>query len=174
MDRRVFKPLLTRKRGLIAVLAAALAAVLSLGVAGWGGAALAAPTTHAGHVPAEARGLGQLSGLLPRNKLTMPSAIEVNLSKEYVRLPIYPGIAYAGTPRAEKVWYILEDASTTGAADDLGVNYVPKLANMGIGRPAYVQTVHPTNPSPEQNQPSATRLTRLRLARSPARPRALA
>ena len=31
------------------------------------------------------------------------------------------------------MWYILEDASTPGAADDLGVNYAPKLANMAIG-----------------------------------------
>jgi hypothetical protein len=97
-------------------------------LAGCGGAALAAPAAHAGHVPAEARGLGQLSGILPAEKLTLPSAIEVNLSKEYVRLPIYPGVAYAGTSHAEKVWYVLKDASTQGAADDLGVNYAPKLA----------------------------------------------
>ena len=32
-----------------------------------------------------------------------------------MRLPIYPGIAYAGTPHQETVWYILEDASTGGA-----------------------------------------------------------
>jgi hypothetical protein len=151
MNRRVLRPLLTRKRGLIAVLAAALAAGVSLGVTGCGGAALAAPTTHAGHVPAEARGLGQLSSLLPRDKLTLGSAIEVNLSKEYVRLPLYPGIAYAGTSHAEKVWYILEDASTQGAADDLGVNYAPKLADIGISCPARVQTVHLINQSPEQN-----------------------
>jgi hypothetical protein len=151
MNRRVLRPLLTRKRGLIAVLAAALAAGVSLGVTGCGGAALAAPTTHAGHVPAEARGLGQLSSLLPRDKLTLGSAIEVNLSKEYVRLPLYPGIAYAGTSHAEKVWYILEDASTQGAADDLGVNYAPKLADIGISCPARVQTAHLINQSPEQN-----------------------
>ena len=47
--------------------------------------------------------------------------------------------------------YILEDASTPGAADDLGVNYAPKLANMAISCPACVQTVHLINPTPEQN-----------------------
>jgi len=49
------------------------------------------------------------------------------------------------------VRYILEDASTPGAADDLGVNYAPKLANMAISCPACVQTVHLINPTPEQN-----------------------
>jgi len=130
---------------------AALAAGVSLGLAGWAGAASAAPAARAGHIPGEAHGLGQLSGILPRHKLTLPSAIEVNLSKEYVRLPIYPGIAYAGTKHAEKVWYILEDASTQGAADDLGVNFAPKLANIGISCPKCVQTVHLINLPPSQN-----------------------
>lgn len=49
------------------------------------------------------------------------------------------------------MWYILEDASTPGAADDLSVNYAPKLANMAISCPACVQTVHLINPTPEQN-----------------------
>jgi hypothetical protein len=147
MNRRIFKPLLPRKRRPIAMLGA-LAAAASLGLAGWGAAASAAPaapSAHLGHVPGEAKGLGQLSGILPASKLTLPSTIEVNLSKEYARLPIYPGIAYAGTPRAEKVWYILEDASTEGAADDLGVNFAPKLANMAIDCPKCVQTVHLVN-----------------------------
>jgi hypothetical protein len=153
MKQSIFRPWLARKRAPIAVLAAAAAAA-SLGLAGWGGAALAAsaaPAARAGHVPGEARGLGQLSGLLPRHKLTLPSTIEVNLSKEYARLPIYPGVAYAGTKHAEKVWYILEDASTEGAADDLGVNYAPKLANMAIDCAACVQTVHLINLPASQN-----------------------
>ena len=40
-----------------------------------------------------ATGLGQLSGLLPASHLTEESAIQVNLSNETVRLPIYPGDA---------------------------------------------------------------------------------
>ena len=130
---------------------AALAAGASLGLAGWAGVASAAPAAPTGHVPGEAKGLGQLSGILPTDKLTLPSAIEVNLSKEYVRLPIYPGVAYAGTKHAEKVWYILEDASTQGAADDLGLNYAPKLANMAIDCPGCVQTVHLINLPASQN-----------------------
>ena len=68
-----------------------------------------------------------------------------------MRLPIYPGVAYAGTQHQEKVWYILEDASTQGAADDLGVNFAPKLANIGISCPACVQTVHLINLPASQN-----------------------
>jgi len=150
VNRSIFKPLLIGRRAPIAVLVAAVATAASLGLAGCGGAASAA-SGRVTQVPGEATGLGQLSGLLPASHLTLPSAIEVNLSKEYVRLPIYPGIAYAGTPHQEKVWYILEDASTSGAADDLGVNFAPKLANIGISCPACVQTVHLINPPPSQN-----------------------
>jgi hypothetical protein len=54
-------------------------------------------TRPAEQVPAEANGLGQLTGLLPRDHLTQESAIQVNLSNETVRLPLYPRIAYKGT-----------------------------------------------------------------------------
>ena len=153
MNGNISESLRARNRAPVALLVAALAAVASLGLAGPASAAPATSATAeaAAQIPAEATGLGQLSGLLPRNKLTLQSAIEVNLSQEYVRLPLYPGIAYAGTPHAETVWYILEDASAEGAADDLGVNYAPKLANIGISCPACVQTVTLINPSPEQN-----------------------
>jgi hypothetical protein len=90
--------------------------------------------------------LGQVSGLLPRDHLTLESAIQVDLSSETVRLPLYPGMA-----NGQKVWYILLDASDPGLAHDLGVNYAPKLANIGIGCPACVQTVTLTNPTPAQN-----------------------
>jgi hypothetical protein len=124
--------------------AAVLAAVVPSG-------ANAAPVARADQVPAEANGLGQLSGLLPASHLTEESAIQVNLSNETVRLPLYPGIAYKGTPHQEKVWYILLDASDAGAAHDLGVNYAPKLANIGISDPAAVQTVTLENPTPQAN-----------------------
>jgi hypothetical protein len=154
VNLRTFRRVPASKRGLIAVLAAAVAVSTSLAVAaGTGTAASAAPAApvRAAQVPGESTGLGQLSGILPASHLTLQSAIEVNLSQEYVRLPLYPGIAYAGTPHQEKVWYILEDASTPGAADDLGVNYAPKLANIGISCPACVQTVHLINLPPSQN-----------------------
>jgi hypothetical protein len=101
--------------------------------------------------PGESKGLGQLSGLLPAKKLTLESAIRVDLSNETVRLPLYPGIAYKGTPRQEKVWYVLLDASDSGLAHDLGVNYAPKLENLAISDPAAVQNVTLVNPTPKQN-----------------------
>jgi hypothetical protein len=92
-------------------------------------------------------GLGQLTGLLPRDHLTEESAIQVNLDKETVRLPLYPGMA-----NGKKVWYTLLDASDAGLAHDLGVNYAPKLANLANGCPECVQTVKLESPTPEQNR----------------------
>ena len=103
-------------------------------------------------IPASATGLGQLSGVLPRSNLTLESAIEINLSKEYARLPIYPETApNPKTGKTERVWYLLRDASDKGLADDLGVNYAPKLLNMAVSCPECVQTVTEENPSPENN-----------------------
>src|SRR5438552_17228948 len=102
--------------------------------------------------PGAAKGLGQLSGLLPRDHLTTESAIQVDLSKETVRLPLYKGIAYKGTPQQETVWYVLLDASDAGLAHDLGVNYAPKLANIAINDPEAVQTVTLESPTPDQNK----------------------
>ena len=101
---------------------------------------------------ASAQGLGPLSGLLPRDHLTEESAIQVDLSKESVRLPLYKGIAYKGTPNQETVWFTLLDASDQGIAHDLGVNYAPKLGNLAIGDPAAVQTVSLEAPTPDQNK----------------------
>src|ERR1700733_2492920 len=154
MNRRIFRSVPAIKRGSIAVLAAAVAAAVSLAVAGCAGsAASAAPGAQAPRVQGTgfATGLGQLSGLLPRDHLTEESAIQVDLSNETVRLPLYPGTAYAGTPHAEKVWYVLLDASDSGLAHDLGVNYAPKLANIAISDPAAVQTVTLGSPTPLQN-----------------------
>src|SRR6266704_2916413 len=91
-------------------------------------------------------GLGQLSGLLPRDHLTEESAIQVNLSTETVRLPLYKGEAYGKT-----AWFLLLDASDAGLAHDLGVNYAPKLADMAISCPTCVQTVTLDSPTPAQN-----------------------
>ena len=117
--------------------------------------------------PAAASGLGQLSGLLPRNKLTLESAIQVNLSDETVRLPLYPGDAQCGKP----VWYVLLDASDAGLAHDLGVNYAPKLANIAISDPAAVQTVTLgiTDPGTEPVRAGGGALRRARPDFSPTR-----
>jgi hypothetical protein len=151
MNRRIFRLVPAIKRGSIAVLAAAVAAAVSMAVAGCAGSAASAAPVARVQGTGSATGLGQLSGLLPRDHLTEESAIQVDLSNETVRLPLYPGTAYAGTPHAEKVWYVLLDASDSGLAHDLGVNYAPKLANIAISDPAAVQTVTLGSPTPLQN-----------------------
>ena len=91
--KRARTPLITR-----AVMA--LSALLALGVLGFGALASASTRHHsnhrahrADHGAGSATGLGQLSGLLPRDHLTLGSAIQVNLSNETVRLPLYRGDA---------------------------------------------------------------------------------
>src|SRR5574338_212027 len=129
---------LVSKRGMLgaAVLVAAASGVL-------GSATLAG----ADDAPASAKDLGQLTGLLPRDNLTVESAIQVDLDKESVRLPLYKGEAGGKT-----VWYVLLDASDAGLAHDLGVNYAPKLANLAIGCADCVQPVTLDAPSPTENK----------------------
>ena len=133
------------------VIAAVAAVVIAAGQLG-------APPAQARVGATKAHGaagrLGPLSGILPRDHLTVESAIQVNLSNETARLPLYPGDApVPGHPgQTERVWYVLLDASDAGLAKDLGVNYAPKLANLAIGDPAAVQTVTLDKPSPAQNK----------------------
>jgi hypothetical protein len=91
-------------------------------------------------------GLGQLTGQLPRDHLTVESALGVDLDKESVRLPLYKGTAGGQT-----VWYVLLDASDSGIAHDLGINYAPKLSNLAINDPEAVQTVTIGSPTPQEN-----------------------
>src|SRR6266566_3857480 len=130
--------MMTSRRWLLA------ATVLLVGVAAvMGGTAVAGGKD----APSSAKGLGQLTGLLPRDQLTVESAIQVDLDKETVRLPLYKGEANGQT-----VWFVLLDASDAGLAHDLGVNYAPKLANIGISDPEAVQTVTLDSPTPAQNK----------------------
>jgi len=129
--------ILTRRWGLAAAAAVAVAASAVVATAAFAGSDATAAKTG---------GLGQTSGLLPRDHLTLESAIQVNLSKETVRLPLYPGEAHG-----KRVWFVLLDSSDAGLAHDLGVNYAPKLANIAISDPAAVQTVTLSSPTPAQN-----------------------
>src|SRR2546421_6105539 len=140
MEHRPFRSIHANKRVLIATTTILLVATFVAVVAGNTGHKVRSASADVG-------GLGQLSGLLPRNKLTTESAIQVDLSHEMVRLPLYKGEAYGKT-----AWFILLDASDAGLAHDLGVNYAPKLANIAIGDPAAVQTVTLDSPSPAQNR----------------------
>src|SRR6201981_2800189 len=138
-----------KRRWWLAAAAAVLVAVSAVLTTVASGGASAAPSeataaTAGGRGPAA--GLGQLAALLPRNHLTEESALQVDLSKETVRLPLYPGTANGKT-----VWYVLLDASDAGLAHDLGVNYAPKLANIASSDPAAVQTVTLGSPAPQAN-----------------------
>jgi len=141
---------MTRARVLSAVnnrrvLAAILIGVsaLALGVAGrW-----TAPAKAAVRAPGAAQGLGQLSGLLPRENLVLESTLQVDLTAETVRLPLYKG-----TANGHDVWYVLTEASDIGLAHNSGLNYAPKLANIAIGCPDCVQTVTLDSPTADQNK----------------------
>src|SRR5579864_4407804 len=143
MEHRSEGSIHANKRVLIAMTIALLVATLVAVVAGNTGHKARSASALTKVPPG---GLGQLSGLLPRDHLTLESSIQVDLSHETVRLPLYKGEAYGKT-----AWFILLDASDAGLAHDLGVNYAPKLANIGIGCPACVQTVTLDNPTPAQN-----------------------
>jgi len=139
MEHQPIRSARANKRGLIALIALLLVATLVALVPGILGHKVKSTSANVG-------GLGQLSGLLPRDHLTEESAIQVDLSHETVRLPLYKGEAYGKT-----AWFILLDASDIGLAHDLGVNYAPKLANIGISCPTCVQTVTIDSPTPAQN-----------------------
>lgn len=90
--------------------------------------------------------LGPTTGLLSRDHLTLESAIQVDLSKETVRLPLYKGKS-----GGETVWFVLLDTSDAGLAHNHGINYAPKLANLAIGCPECVQEVTLEAPTPSEN-----------------------
>jgi hypothetical protein len=143
MEHRPIRSIRANKPVLIATITVLLVATLIAVVAGITGRGVRPASAVIEDSPG---GLGPTSGLLPRDHLTEESAIQVDLSHETVRMPLYKGEAYGKT-----AWFILLDASDSGLAHDLGVNYAPKLANIGIGCPACVQTVTIDNPTPAQN-----------------------
>ncbi len=116
---------------------------LALGVAGrW-----TSPAKAAVRAPGATQGLGQLSGLLPRDNLVLESTLQVDLTTDTVRLPLYKG-----TANGHDVWFILTEASDIGLAHNSGLNYAPKLANIAVGCPECVQTVTLDSPTADQNK----------------------
>ncbi len=81
-------------------------------------------------------GTGPRSGVLPAAKQTIGSAVKVDLDNQFVRLPLH-----RGEFKGASVWYILTDASTQGAADELNLNFAPKLDNASVGCATCVQEV---------------------------------
>ena len=95
---------------------------------------------HHAHTPAAAArppASASSAACCPRNKLTVESAIQVNLNNDTVRLPIYPGDApVPATPgQTERVWYVLLDASDNGLAHDLGRQLRPEAGQHWDRRP---------------------------------------
>jgi hypothetical protein len=120
----------------VALAAAAVALPLTVGIA----------TTAGANSPA-ARFPGQNSGLLPAEKLTVKSALQVDLTRETVRLPLFKAHVHG-----QDAWYVITEASDPGIAADLNVNHAAKLNNLSIGCDTCVQTAGVEAPSPEQNR----------------------
>lgn len=74
--------------------------------------------------------------LLDHANLTVESALGVNLTNSSVTLPLHQGKFQGRT-----VWYVLTESSDFGLAADIGINFSPKLSNMGIDCPKCVQEV---------------------------------
>src|SRR5438270_256752 len=142
MEEGVLHHLRGYRLGLLAGLVALAALIVGLVLRGMGPAAAANDDR-----PGAATGLGQLSGLLPQKNLVLESALQVDLTRETVRLPIYKGTANGHT-----VWFILTESSDQGLAKNSGLNYAPKLANIANGCPDCVQTVTQEQPTADQNK----------------------
>ncbi len=82
--------------------------------------------------------------LLDKKKVILKSALGIDLTHSSATLPLHKGKL-----RGNTVWFVITEASDFGLANDLNVNFSPKLANMGIGCPKCVQDVtitgSPTN-----------------------------
>lgn len=92
----------------------------------------ARPVAHLTGVPA-------LSGPLDRAKLTLTSALQVDLTRNVARLPLF-----RGTHNGSTVWFVRTDVSDAALATQLGLNFAPRLANGDLECPACVQTVQST------------------------------
>src|SRR5438105_3452094 len=142
MEECVLHHLRGYRLGLLAGLVGLAALLFGLVLRGMGPAA-AANDDRLG----AATGLGQLSGLLPQKNLVLESALQVDLTRETVRLPLYKGTANGHT-----VWFILTESSDQGLAKNSGLNYAPKLANIANGCADCVQTVTQEQPTADQNK----------------------
>jgi hypothetical protein len=74
--------------------------------------------------------------LLSPAKFVLHSAMQVNLTRRTVRLPLH-----RGTYQGFTCWYVLTDVSDQQLATELGLNFAPKLANVPNGAPAAFQTL---------------------------------
>jgi hypothetical protein len=78
---------------------------------------------------------------LEKSKQTISSALRVDLTRDFATLPLHKGRANGKT-----VWYVITDVSNARMARRLGVNFSPKLANVGRDCPACLQEVKSRDP----------------------------
>ena len=64
----------------------------------------------------------------------MLGTIQVNLTKHFVRLPLR-----RGSFQGQAVWFVLTDVSNEALAQQIGLNFAPKLGNSSRGCPGCVQ-----------------------------------
>jgi hypothetical protein len=81
-------------------------------------------------------GVPPLSGMLPRENIVMKSVIHVDLNRHVARIPLFKG-RFNG----QRVWFVRLDVSEAQLANNLGLNFAPRLANADIGCPACVDDV---------------------------------
>ncbi|MBC7843385.1 MAG: hypothetical protein H7099_13775 [Gemmatimonadaceae bacterium] len=82
-----------------------------------------------------------LTGQLDRSKLTITSAVSVNLDQNIARLPLF-----RGTYNGARVWFVRTDVSDSATSVAAGINFAPRLANAGAPVcPPCVQTAQTTN-----------------------------
>jgi len=74
--------------------------------------------------------------LLPPSHFVLHSALQVNLTRRFVRLPLHRG-SFKGVT----YWYVLTDVSDEALANKLGLNFSPKLGNVPNGAPGAFQTL---------------------------------
>jgi hypothetical protein len=75
----------------------------------------------------------QTDELLPPSKFVLPSTIQVNLTTHSARLPLH-----RGSFNGQTVWYVLTDVSNQPLAQQIGLNFAPKLGNSSRGCPGCV------------------------------------
>lgn len=73
---------------------------------------------------------------LPHSKVTITSALEVNLKCDFARMPLYQAKV-----NGVRVWYVITDVSDAGLARTLGINFAPRLANITKDCPGCAQVV---------------------------------
>src|SRR5215213_2638875 len=78
--------------------------------------------------------VAQTDELLPPGKFVLPSTIQVNLTTHSARLPLH-----RGSFQGQTVWYVLMDVSNQALAQQIGLNFAPKLGNSSRGCPGCVQ-----------------------------------